>query len=114
MSVLIFKLNGVSEEEAEDVRQLLEEHRCDYYESSAGRWGISVAGLWLQDKSQKDYARELIDTYQQQRVQRLQGQNEPAPSLWHRFRVAPAQMVAMFILIVIIMYVSIAPFMGLL
>lgn len=112
MAVLIFKLNGVSEEEAEDVRQLLEEHDLDFYESSAGRWGVSVAGLWLKDNEQKPHARQLIDAYQQQRVARLRVEGQLQEGMWQRFKSAPAAFIAMIFLVVVVAYVSIAPFVG--
>jgi len=114
MSVLIFRLNDVSEEEAEDVRQLLAENGCGFYESSAGRWGVSVAGLWLQDESQKDQARALIDEYQQQRMARIRAAGEPEESTWGRFKRAPLAFVAMMLLVVVVVYISVAPFIGLL
>ena len=113
MSVLIFKLNGVSEDEASDVRQLLEDHNLDYYESSAGRWGVSVAAIWLKDEGQKDQARALIDTYQQQRVARIREAGQAQEGLWQRFKSTPMAFVAMVFLIAVVVYVSIAPFIGL-
>ena len=38
MAKLLFKLNGVSEEEANEIRELLDEHDVDYYERHSGRW----------------------------------------------------------------------------
>ena len=60
MSILIFRLNGVGDEEADDVRQILIDNKLAFYESSAGRWGISVAAIWLQDESQADRAQALL------------------------------------------------------
>ena len=67
MAVLIFRLNGVSDEEAQDVRDLLSDNALESYETSAGRWGLSVAGLWLVDENNTVRARELIDAYQLER-----------------------------------------------
>jgi len=115
MSVLIFRLNDVCEEEAEDVRELLRANNLDFYESSAGRWGLSVAGLWLQDEQQKGEARELIDSYQQQRSQRMvdQAGEVPPETLLDRFKKSPLQFVSYSVLAVFILFISLSPFVKL-
>jgi len=115
MSVLIFRLNDVCEEEADDVRELLRDNRLDFYESSAGRWGLSVAGLWLQDEQQKAQARDLIDSYQQQRSQRMVGQADQSPSetLLDRLKKSPLQFVSYSVLAVFILFISLSPFIKL-
>ena len=112
MAVLIFKLNGVSEDEANDVRQLLGDNGLDYYESSAGHWGVSVAGIWLKDSAQKAQARALIDAYQQQRVERIRAEGQAGETLWQRFKTAPLAFIAMIFLVAVVIYVSIAPFIA--
>jgi hypothetical protein len=67
MSVLLFKLSFVPDDEAQDIRDLLIENEIDFYETSAGILGFSMPGLWLQDETQLAKARALIDTYQRQR-----------------------------------------------
>lgn len=76
MAVLIFKLRGAPEDEADDIRQLLDENHFDWYETSAGNWGISMPGIWLSDDSQKDRAQELIKDYQVDRYIRVRGEYE--------------------------------------
>ncbi|WP_019529082.1 DUF6164 family protein [Dasania marina] len=114
MSVLIFKLNGVSDEEADAVRQLLDDNALDFYESSAGRWGVSIAGLWLKDNSQKAEARALIEAYQIERVASLRDEpgQQPLATLQDRFKAAPVQISAMTLLLLMVLFVSIAPFLG--
>ncbi len=68
MAKLFFSLRGVPEDEAEEVRQLLEEHVIDYYETSAGNWGVSMPAIWLKDEAQWEKANELLHLYQQQRA----------------------------------------------
>ena len=67
MSTLLFSLRGVPEDEAEDIRQLLDEHHIDYYETDAGNWGISMPALWLQQPDDLTRARQLLDDYQLKR-----------------------------------------------
>ena len=63
MSALIFRLRNVPEDEAMQVRDLLDEHRIDWFETSAGNWGIGMPGLWVKDVDDAQRARTLIDTF---------------------------------------------------
>ncbi|ARN74753.1 DUF6164 family protein [Oceanicoccus sagamiensis] len=110
MSILLFKLNGVSDEEAYEVRELLDEHQIDYYETDAGRWGISVAALWLVDKEQLERSRALLEEYQQQRQRQYR---EPPLPLATRFKQAPLQHLLIIVAIAAIAYISIVPFLTL-
>ena len=67
MTKLLFSLRGVPEDEAEEVRQVLNDHAIDYYETDAGNWGISMPALWVRDEETFVIARRLLDDYQQQR-----------------------------------------------
>lgn len=69
MPVQLFSLRGVPEDEAEEIRQLLKDHKIAYYETPAGNWGISIPAFWLRDELQLTTAKSLIDDYQQQRLQ---------------------------------------------
>lgn len=68
MSKLLFKLRGVPEDEADDIRELLTENEIDFYETSPGNWGFSMPGIWLNDEAQFENARALIDKYQKART----------------------------------------------
>jgi hypothetical protein len=67
MTILLFPLRGVPEDEAEEVRELLTEQDIDFYETSAGNWGMSMPALWLRDDADLEKARHLLNAYQQQR-----------------------------------------------
>lgn len=116
MAVRIFDLRGVPDDEAEDVRQLLSRYAIEYYETPAGRWGISSPGLWILDNTQAKCSRELIARYQQDRAMRArqlyneqcaQGQQ---PTLWHILTQDPLRVIAAFLVIAILLYLTIAPF----
>jgi len=68
MSVLLFKLRFVPDDEAQDIRELLADNEIDYYETGAGILGFSMPAIWLRNKSQLIRARQLIDDYQEQRA----------------------------------------------
>jgi hypothetical protein len=119
MSKLIFRLNGVDEEEAQDVRDLFELHHIDYYETDAGRWGLSVAALWLINPKQLSCAQELLADYQQQRLLRIResrAQNEDLYkplSVKERFLQSPFQYLLLVIAIVAVVGFSTLPFVSL-
>ena len=70
MSKLLFKLRNVPDDEALEVRELLELNDIDYFETTPGNWGISMPGLWLHDADDFPRARALLDDYQADRAQR--------------------------------------------
>lgn len=119
MPILLFKLNGVPEDEASEVRALLEAHHIDYYETQAGRWGISVAAIWLRDDDdhREEEARRLIDDYQERRSQSARAdyaarQREGrAETLADRFRHDPVRLLVYAAIILVILYFTLAPFL---
>jgi len=71
MSKILFKLNGVPDDEADDVRALLADNDIEFYETSAGNWGVSMPAIWLKDAAQFNKARALLDEYQSARTVRM-------------------------------------------
>ena len=69
MPLLLYKLNGIPEDELIDVRRLLEENDINYYETDSGRFGISLAAIWLPDGVDPEPATALLDSYKEQRSQ---------------------------------------------
>ncbi len=114
MSKLFFKLNGVPEDEADDVRGLLEDADIDFYETSAGNWGVSLAAIWLNDEAQLERAQSLLDEYQQARqfTAREQFQVQPPETFLQRLWRYPIHILAYCLLILAILYISIAPFLN--
>jgi hypothetical protein len=112
MAVLIFRLNGVSDEEAQDIRDLLTDNALDNYETSAGRWGISVAGLWLVNDGDKARARELIDAYQRERQRYFDELRTETPpeTFSERFRQAPLNVIFYGLLAVTVLFLTLSPF----
>ncbi len=68
MTILFFSLRGVPGDEADDVRQLLDDHEIGFYETSAGNWGISMPAIWLYQAEDLEKARLLFNDYQIQRT----------------------------------------------
>ena len=68
MSTLLFSLRGVPDDEADEIRELLTENNIDYYETSAGNWGISMPALWVRNNEEIIEAQKLLNQYHQQRA----------------------------------------------
>lgn len=119
MAVLIFRLRGVSEEEADDVRALLASHGIAFYETSAGNWGISMPAIWLQDGGDWTEARRLIDAYQAERRRRLQEEQASLKregrleSTFDRIRQEPLRFLLYLAAALVVLYLSTKPFLDL-
>jgi hypothetical protein len=115
--ILLFKLNGVPEDEADEVRELLGANRIAYYETHAGRWGVSVAAIWLRDDSQLDSARRLLDDYQIERFRRARaeydalGREGRQETLIERFNRAPIRFLIYVGLVAVVLFAMLAPFL---
>ena len=119
MSKLVFKLRNVPDDEALAVRALLEQHAFDYFETTAGNWGISMPGLWLTDADDFERARTLIDAYQaerahteRQRYLELRSAGE-APTLWQLLRQKPLVVGIQLLALGLIVMLSVRLFPGL-
>jgi hypothetical protein len=115
MSKLVFRLNHVPDTEADDVRQLLDDHNFDYYETHAGKWGFSVAAIWLKNDDDFGPARQLIDEYQKEHTQKMRSEFDKAkadglvPSFWQLLRMNPLLFTAYWLLILIVAGLTILP-----
>lgn len=63
MPTLLFSLRGVPDDEAYEIRQLLTENSINFYETSAGNWGISMPALWLSNDNDLEEAEKLLAEY---------------------------------------------------
>jgi len=116
MAKLLFRLRHVPDDEADDVRALLEEQGIDYYETSPGNWGISMPALWLRDESQYEHAASLLTDYQQERARRMreeyleQCRQGEAPTLLQSFKRQPGRFLFYAGLSAAVLYLSISSF----
>ena len=118
MAKLIFKLQSVSDDEADDIKNLLTENDIDFYESPPGNWQISMHALWIKDETQTAQAKQLIDEYQVKRGEQMrlekqqkidQGEYE---TLMQRIINKPLQSFMTLAFIIFILYFSVVPFLG--
>ena len=116
MPHLLFKLNSVPEDELIDVRRLLEENDINYYETDAGRFGFSLAAIWLPDSVDPEPATELLDRYKEQRYQQAreiyeqQQRDGTAETFLQKALHSPIRTVIVIAAILVVLYFSVMPF----
>lgn len=120
MARLLFKLAQVPDDEANEIRQLLDQNQIDYYETNAGLFRVGLDAIWLADGAQEERARALIQGYQAERASQAQenyaqlvaaGQ---APSLWQHFCAQPVRFLLLVIAILFVLGITLVPFLMLL
>ncbi|WP_444994982.1 DUF6164 family protein [Aliikangiella sp. IMCC44359] len=116
MAKLLFKLNSVPDDEANEIRALLESANIDFYETSPGNWGLSFAAIWLNQEQQFEEAKQLIDKYQFERYMRVRQElaelKEANQNItyWLAFKRSPFKIIAVMIFVCAIFYFSVIPF----
>lgn len=99
MPRLLLNLRHVPDDEAEEVRALLDDRHIGYYETPPSRWGISMGGIWVRDTDQAELAKRLLDEYQLTRARRAREDYDQrrrtgtAETLAGRFRRDPVRSV---------------------
>ena len=68
MSKLLFSLRGVPEDEAIEIRALLDASELEYYETSSGNWGVSMPAFWVVNNEDYEEAQNLLNEYHQKRA----------------------------------------------
>ena len=116
MTVLLFKLQNVPDDEAADVRELLAENDIYFYETHAGFWRLGIDALWLPDETNLMRARELIRAYQIERAASQQKayadlvEQGEAPTLWQNFLLSPLRFILLIIAVFFVLTLTLAPF----
>jgi len=118
MSVQLFRLKDVPDDEAEDIRDLLTENNIDHYETPAGNWGISMPAIWLNEDDQLVRAKMLIDEYQKERQARIKEEYDQLKREGKRQKFIselltnPIQFLLYVGIAAVILYFSIKPFLN--
>ena len=116
MSILLIKLRHAPDDEIEEIRSLLQEHRIEFYETQSGPWGISAPGIWLNDEHQYDRAKALMNGYQENRFREKRAEYEKQRGAGQRRTFLqnllenPVQVIFYSMIVALILYVSISPF----
>jgi hypothetical protein len=119
MSKQIFRLRNVPDDEAGEIRLLLQEHGIEFYETPGGNWGISMPALWLNDDNEHrvEEAKALIEQYQEERAVRIRKEYEELKQqgkhrrLRDAFRERPLEFVFYLLIAALILYLSTKPFL---
>ncbi|MDH3587990.1 MAG: DUF6164 family protein [Gammaproteobacteria bacterium] len=117
MTVRLFNLRGVPDDEADEIRHLLQEDGVDFYETPPGNWGISAPAFWLRDTAQTDRAKKLIADYQDNRAATARAarvhlkQEGKDKSILDAFREEPVKFIAYVGTALVILYFSTKPFL---
>ena len=78
MSKLLLNLRDVPDDEADDVRGLLDAAGIGYYETQPSWWGISGGGIWIREDGEVAEAKRLMAEYQLQRQARAREERADA------------------------------------
>jgi hypothetical protein len=120
MAKLLLNLRHVPDDEASEVRELLDGHGIAYYETRPSRWGVSAGGIWLRENRDADRAGQLMAEYQRTRQARAREAFAAArragevPTLMELARQQPLRVIGLIAAIALILAVSAIPFVMLL
>ena len=113
----LFSLRYVPDDEAQELRELLDKYHIEYYETETGNWGISAGAFWLRNDEQLEEAKRLIETYQEQRAAKARQEYEDLKlegrqrTFLDVVREKPLQLILYVAAILFILYFSLKPFL---
>lgn len=100
MAKLLLNLRNVPDDEADDVRALLDAGGIAHYETPPSVFGISAGGLYVSHDADIAEARRLMDGYQAQRRERARAEHAAAvrdgtaETIWTVMRDQPLRVAA--------------------
>ena len=74
MSKLLLNLRNVPDDEADDVRTMLDAHRIAFYETPPSGWGLFAGGIFVRENADIVEAKRLMAEYQAQRSARVRAE----------------------------------------
>ena len=105
-------MRHVAQDEAQDIRQILDDHDIDFFETFSGFWGISVPAIWLKHDNQFEAARILIDEYQEKRKQRMRERSHETKTMLQVFFESPSRFCINLLAIAIVLFISLRFFLS--
>lgn len=115
MSNLLLNLRHVPDDEADEVRALLDARRIDYYETPPSRWGVSAGAIWIREDGDAALARQLLADYQAERRTRAQAEyaaarrDGTAPTWWTTLRDEPMRLLLVAIAVALALGLVLLP-----
>lgn len=119
MATQLLRLRNVPEDELLEIYELLDEHEIQYYETSAGSWGISMPALWLSRDEQKELAQGILAQYAEQRAKRVRAEyaalkeSGQARTVFDIVREKPLLFVFYTIAVMVLLAITLLPFISL-
>ena len=112
----LLNLRHVRDDEAQEVRELLDRNNIPYYETEPNRWGISAGAIWIANDRDASLARKLMARYQAERKTRARAEQEDgarlegtAETFWSLARRQPLRLVMILFGIAIFIALSLWP-----
>jgi hypothetical protein len=111
---LLLNLRLATDDEAADIRELLDSHDVDWYETQPGFWGISAGGIWLRDLERSAEVKQFLDEYQKQRLTRVRAELEAdrregrAATFAGELRANPGRMLMQLLAVALLIVLTIA------
>ena len=109
MSKLLLNLRNVPDDEADDVREMLDANGIAYFETRPGPWRISVGGIWITEDAAIVEAKRLMADYQQARGERARAEyaaavrDGTAETFWSQLRSEPLRVLLTIAAIVLLL-----------
>lgn len=116
MSKLLFDLRNVPDDEADEVRALLDAHEIAFYETMPAAWGLFAGGIWVTDHAAISEAKSLLADYQLQRQAKARAdyaaakRDGTAETLWTTLRREPGKVAVLMLAIAFIVGLTVFPF----
>ena len=117
MAKLLFDLRDVPDDEADEVRSLLEANSIAFYETRPLAWGLFAGGIWVVDNAIHPQARQLLAAYQRDRAERARAAFAAAQragsvsGLWHSIRSEPGKSALLLLAMSFITAIVVLPFL---
>ncbi|MBN8480068.1 MAG: hypothetical protein J0L88_00585 [Xanthomonadales bacterium] len=115
MQTLLLNLRHVPDDEADEVRALLDANAIAFYETAPNRWGISAGAIWVRDDADAVRAKELLAEYQQGRRERGRAEwdeakrDGTAPTWASQLRESPLRVIVILAAILGVIALSLWP-----
>lgn len=109
MAKLLLNLRHVPDDEADDVRAMLDGARIAYYETPPSAFGISAGGIFVKDDAEIGEAKRLMAAYQSARRERVRAERAAAveagtaETFWSVLRAQPLQVLLRVLAIVFLL-----------
>ena len=110
-------MRHVPEDEARDVRDLLQKNNIEFFETFSGNWSISIPAIWVSRDDQYTEARKIIDLYQTERANKAKKELLDHEIKGVKLRVSdvfiqkPLRFIFSLLAIIIVLYISLRFFL---